>query len=160
MPSNHLIFCCLFPLCFQSFPASGSLPVNRLFISGGPTTAASASVPPVNIQSWFPLGLTGLISLQSKGLSRVFPSSPCTNLRCPCSRTIKKTLHPHRTISDWLKMLFYNPWGNNNVCENEIGLLHVVLRDHLEPQKIAPSFKVLEGWSCSLFRIFFSKKSL
>ena len=63
--------------CFQSFPASGSFPVNRLFISGGQSirTSASASVPPVNIQDWFPLGLTGLISLQSKGLSRVFSNT-------------------------------------------------------------------------------------
>ena len=57
----------------QSFPASGSFSMNRLFISSGQSTgaSASASVLPVNIQDWFPLGLTGLI-LQSKGLSRVF----------------------------------------------------------------------------------------
>ena len=60
--------------CLQSFPASGSFPVSWLFTSGGQSTGVSASalVPPMNIQDWFPLGLTGLISLQSKGLSRVF----------------------------------------------------------------------------------------
>ena len=64
----------LFSFCFQSFPASGSFPVSQLFPSGGQCIGGSAlaSVLLVNIQGWFPLGLTGLISLQSKGLSRVF----------------------------------------------------------------------------------------
>ena len=61
--------------CLQSFPASGSFPVSRLFASGGHSIGASASVLPMNIQGWFPLGLTGLVSLQSKGLSRVFSST-------------------------------------------------------------------------------------
>ena len=58
----------------QSCPASGSFPVSHFFASGGQSTGASAStsVLPMNIQDRFPLGLTGLISLQSKGLSRVF----------------------------------------------------------------------------------------
>ena len=57
----------------QSFPASGSFPMHQLFTSGGQSIAvsASASVLPMYIQCWFPLGLTGLISLQSKGLWRV-----------------------------------------------------------------------------------------
>ena len=58
--------------CLQSFPASGSFPVSQLFSSGDDSIGASASVLPVNIQGWFPLGLTGLISLLYKGLSRVF----------------------------------------------------------------------------------------
>ena len=58
MPSNHLIFCLLFASGGQSIGVS-----------------ASASVLPMNIQDWFPLGLTGWISLQSKGLSEVFPST-------------------------------------------------------------------------------------
>ena len=59
--------------CFQSFPASGSFPVSQFFESGGQSTgvSASASVLPMNIQDRFPLGWTGWISLQSKGLSRV-----------------------------------------------------------------------------------------
>ena len=63
-----------FSSCLQSFPASGSFPVSQFFTSGGQSTgaSASASVLPMNIQGWFPLGLTGWISLQSKGLSRVF----------------------------------------------------------------------------------------
>ena len=57
----------------QSFPASGSFPMSRLFASGGQSigASASASVLPMNIQDWFSLGLTDLISLQSKELSRV-----------------------------------------------------------------------------------------
>ena len=66
-----------FSSCPQSFPASGSFPVSQLFASGGQSIAVSAStsVLPMNIQGWFPLGLTGLISLQSKGLLRVFSST-------------------------------------------------------------------------------------
>ena len=61
----------------QSFPASGSFPMSQFFASGGQSIGASssASVLPMNIHSWFPLGLTGLISLWSKGLSRVFSST-------------------------------------------------------------------------------------
>ena len=57
----------------QSFPASGSFPMGQLFASGGPSIgiSASASVLPMNIQDWFPLGWTGWIYLQSKGLSGV-----------------------------------------------------------------------------------------
>ena len=61
--------------CSQSFPASESFLVGRLFISGIQSIGASASVLPMTIQGWLPLGLTGLISLQSKGLSRVFSST-------------------------------------------------------------------------------------
>ena len=58
-----------------SFPGSGSFPMNRLFPSDGQSIGASASVLPMSIQDWFPLGLTGLIFLLSKGLSRVFSST-------------------------------------------------------------------------------------
>ena len=63
--------------CLQSFPASGSFPRSQLSASGGQRigVSASASVLPMNTQDWSPLGLTGLISLQSKGLSRAFSNS-------------------------------------------------------------------------------------
>ena len=63
--------------CLQSFPASGSFPMSWLFTSGGQSIGAStsASVLPVNIQGWFPLGLTCLISLQLKELSRAFSNT-------------------------------------------------------------------------------------
>ena len=61
-----------FSSCLQSFPASGSFPMSQFFTSGGQSigVSASASVLPMNIQDWFPLGWTGWISLHSKGLSQ------------------------------------------------------------------------------------------
>ena len=72
-----IIFCHSLLLLPSIFPISGSFPTSWLFASGGWSIGASASatVLPVNIQAWFPLGLTGLISLQSKGISRVFSST-------------------------------------------------------------------------------------
>ena len=66
-----------FSFCLQSFPASGSFPMSWLFTSGGQSigVSASASVLPMSTQGWFPLGLTDLISLQSKGLSRAVSST-------------------------------------------------------------------------------------
>ena len=73
------ISCSVIPFssCLPSFPAPGSFPVSQFFTSGGQTIGAStsASVFPINIQDWFPLGLTGLISLQPKELSRVLSST-------------------------------------------------------------------------------------
>ena len=68
--------------CLQSFPASRSFPMSQLFASGGQSIGTSASAPvlPMNIQGWLPLGLTSLISLQSKGLSKVFFST--TTWKC------------------------------------------------------------------------------
>ena len=65
------------PPVLKSFPASGSFQMNQLFTSGGQSIGASAStsVPPVNTQDWSPLGWTGWISLESKGLSRVFSNT-------------------------------------------------------------------------------------
>ena len=69
MPSNHLVLCRPLSSCPQSFPESGYFSMSQLFASG---VSASQSVLPMNIQNWLPLGWTGWISLQSKGLSRVF----------------------------------------------------------------------------------------
>ena len=81
MPSNHSPSVVPFSSCLQSFPESGSFPGSWFFASGGKSIGASAStsVLPVNIQGWFPLGLTALISLQSKGL-----------LRTTCINAVKK----------------------------------------------------------------------
>ena len=77
MLSNYLFPCCRFSFYLQSFPTSRSFPVSQLFASGGRSigTSASASVLSVNIQDWFPLVLTDLIFLLSKGFSRVFSST-------------------------------------------------------------------------------------
>ena len=70
-PATH------FSCCLPSFPASRTFPASQLYASGGQRIGASvlASVLPMNIQGWFPLGLTGLISLQFKGLSRIISST-------------------------------------------------------------------------------------
>ena len=80
-----------FSSCLQSFPASGSFAMSQLFESGGQNigVSASASVFPMNSQDWLPLGWTGLISLQAKGLSRVF------------SNTTVPTLAQHYSEKSW-----------------------------------------------------------
>ena len=86
-----------FSSCLQSFPASGSFLMSRLFASGGQSIGAlaSASALLMNIQDWFPLGLTSLISLQSKGLSRVFSNT---------------TIHKHKFFSAQLSL-----WSNSHI---------------------------------------------
>ena len=71
-----------FSLCLLSFLALGSFPMSQFFTPGGQGigVSASASVLPMNIQDWFPLGWTGLLSLQSKGLSRVFYNTTVQNI--------------------------------------------------------------------------------
>ena len=73
MPSTISSSVVPFPSCPQSFPASGFFQMSQLFASGGQSTgvSASTSVLPMNIQGWFPLGWTGLVSSQSKGLSSI-----------------------------------------------------------------------------------------
>ena len=77
MPSNHLILCHPLRLLPSIFPSIRIFPLGQLFKSGCQSigASASASVLPMNIQGWFPLGWTGWISLQSKGLSRVFSNT-------------------------------------------------------------------------------------
>ena len=91
MPSSHLILC--YPLCScpQSLPASGSFSVSQLFAWGGLSTGVSAlaSFLPKNTQGWSPLEWTGWISLQSKGVSRVFS---CISIN-PAPRHISKNIH-------------------------------------------------------------------
>ena len=97
--------------CPQSFPASGSFPLSWLFASGGQSIGASASVLPVNVQGWFPLELTGLISLLSMGLSRVFSSATVSISSLALSLLYGPTL---KSIHDCWKnhgkvvSLFYN----------------------------------------------------
>ena len=86
-----------FSFCLQSFPASGSFSMSQLFASGSQSIVAlaSASVLPMSIQDWFPLGLTGWISLQSKGLSRVFSSNggpKCICLHCHLQNSLEQLL--------------------------------------------------------------------
>ena len=85
-----------FSFCFQFFPASGSFPMSQVFTSGGQSIGAlaSASVLPMNIQGWFPLGLTDLISLHSKGLSSLLQghSLKASILHCSASFMVQLSL--------------------------------------------------------------------
>ena len=108
--------------CLQSFSASGSFPMSRFFASGGQSieVSASASVLPMNIQDWFPLGLTGLISLQSKRLSRVFSNTTVqkhqlfgaqsfmVQLSYPCMTTGKTIALTIWTFMSKVMSLFFN----------------------------------------------------
>ena len=77
-----------FSSCLQSFPASGSFQMNQFFTSDGQSIrlSASSSVLPMNIQDWFPLGWTGWISFQSKGLSRVFSNTTVQKNQFLCTQ--------------------------------------------------------------------------
>ena len=97
MPSTISSSVVPFSSRLQSFPASGSFLRSQLFSSGGQTNGALASVLPVNIEDWFSLGLTGLISLQSKGLSRVFSNT-----------TVQK--HPFFGASAFLMVRLSHPY--------------------------------------------------
>ena len=97
-----------FSSCLQSFPASGSFLMNQLFTLGGQSIGASASalVLPMNIQDWFPLGVTGLISLQSKGLSsHSQESSPTPQFKSISPSVLSPLYGPTVTcIHDYRKM--------------------------------------------------------
>ena len=99
MPSNHLILCHPVLLLPSIFTNIRSFPMSQLFASGSQIigTSASASVLPMNIQGWFPLGLTGLISLLSKEFSRVFSST---------------TIWKHQFFSTQPSL-----WANSQVCD-------------------------------------------
>ena len=97
MPSSHLILYCPLLLLLQSFPASGSFPVNQFFVSGDQRigVSASASVFPMNIQGRSPLGWTGWISLQSKGLKSLLQhhSSKVSILQCSAFFIVQSHIH-------------------------------------------------------------------
>ena len=87
-----------FSSCRQSFPASGSFPMSQLFTSGGQSTgvSVSTSVLPMNTQEWSPLEWTGWISLQSKGLSRVFSNTTVQKHQFFCAQlSSQSTSHIH-----------------------------------------------------------------
>ena len=103
MISNHLILCHSLSSHLQSFSASGSFPMRQFFTLGGQSigasASASASVLPMNTQDWSPLGWTGLISLQPKGLSR---ASPNTTVQKHQFFSAKLSLWYNSHIHTWL----------------------------------------------------------
>ena len=101
--------------CLQSFPASGSFPMSQFFASGGQSigVSASASVFPMNIQDWFPLGWTALISLQLKELSRVFSNT-----------TVQKHQFFSTLLSlSWSSWVYSRDAGFFNICKS-INVIH------------------------------------
>ena len=97
-----------FSSCLQSFPVLGSFLMSRLFTSGGQSIGDSGSALPVNIQDWFPLRLTGLFSLQSKGLSRVFSNTTVQKHQFFGTETpLWSNSHPHMTTG---KIIALNRW--------------------------------------------------
>ena len=88
-----------FSSCLPSFPAPGSLPMSQFFAAGGHSSgaSASASVLAMNIQAWFPLGWTGWVSLQSKGLSRV-SSSPTVDVCMSITDSLCWTVETNTTV--------------------------------------------------------------
>ena len=103
-----------FSSCLQFFPASGSFPMSQFFISGGQSIGVSASVLPINIQDWLPLGLTGLIFLQFKGLSSLLQhhSSKVSVLQRSAFLMVQ-LLHPSWLLGKphlWLYRSFLAKW--------------------------------------------------
>ena len=98
MPSNRLILCHPLLLPLSIFPGIKVFPMSHFFTSGGQSIglSASASILPMNIQDWFPLTLTSLFSLQSKGLSRVFSNT---------------TVQKHQFFGAQLSL-----WSNSHIC--------------------------------------------
>ena len=101
-----------FSSCPQSFPASGSFLMSRLFISGGQSigTSALASVLPMNIQDWFPLGLTGWSSLQSKELLRVFSNTTAQKHQFfGAQLSLEYNSHIHSWLLEKLQLWLHRP---------------------------------------------------
>ena len=98
-----------FSSCLQSFPASGSFQMSQLFASDGQSigVSASASVLPMNIQGWFPLGWTGWISLQSKELSRVFSNTTVQKYQFFSTQPffMVQLSHPYKTTGKTIALI-------------------------------------------------------
>ena len=98
-----------FSSCLQCCPTSGSFLMSQLLASGGQSigASASASVLPMNIQDWFPLGLTGLISLQLKGLSRVFFNTTVQkkSIFWPSAFFVVQLSHPYMTTGKTIALI-------------------------------------------------------
>ena len=121
MPSNHLILCGPLLLLPSVFPSIKSFPMSQLFTSSGPSigASASASVLPMNIQGCLPLGLTGLIFLQVKGLSRVF--STCLGLHL---------YHPNILMYTFKKQLFSFTYTERSTCEYILQRMTTCIGEH------------------------------
>ena len=106
----------LVSFCLWSFPASGSFPVSWFFASGGQSIRDSASVLPMNIQGWFPSGLTDLISWQSKGLSKVFSSTTIKKHQFFGGKhSLRSNSHIHTWLLEKPRLWLYGPLSANDI---------------------------------------------
>ena len=140
MPSNHLILCHPLLLPPSIFPASGSFPRGQFFPSGAQSieSSASTSVFPLNIQDWFPLGLTGWISLQSKGRSSVFSNTTVQNIKNYNKRSRQTALR-----IPWKK---FHQNGKSHASNRPLptGKPKNVLKEETES-------RLAEGWAAAFF---------
>ena len=111
--SNHLILCHSLLFDLQSFPASGSFPVNQLFSSDGQSigASASASVLPVNIQGWFPLGLTDLLSLLPKDSQQSSPAPQSETINSSVLSLGPALTGPYMTIGETIALTIWTFFG-------------------------------------------------
>ena len=140
MPSNHLIFCPpLFSFCLQSFPASGSFPVSQLFESDDQCigASASASVLLMNIQDWLPLWLTDWISLQFKGLLRVFVSTTIWKHRFFSTQSSLWSSNNQSLdlVAYWLRAFIYLPQDLDHCCMPTLHMLFILRRNPQSGQR-------------------------
>ena len=120
MLSNHLILCCPLLLLCSNFPRTRVFPSEWLFSPSGQITrvSASSSVLSMNIQDWFPLGLTGFISLQSKGFSGVFCNTTVQKapiLQCSAFFMVQIS-HPYITTGKTIALTNWTFFGNWSLC--------------------------------------------
>ena len=150
-----------FSSCPQSFPASGSFPMRWLFTSGSQSIGAlaSASVLPMNIQGWFPLGLTGLISLLSKGLSRVFS----TTVRKHQFFSVQPSLRSNSHISLYISLNKTNKQKKPQDCCSDLSLnaMGACAGPRFESGELVKSPALNKwGWNESLGRILPSGREI
>ena len=108
--TNHLVLCCPLLLPPSIFPNIRVFLMSQLFPSGGQSTEASASVLPINIQDWFSLGWTGLVSLLSKELSRVFSSTAIQKHQFFCTQpSLWSNSHMGTWLLEKLQLWSYRP---------------------------------------------------
>ena len=114
-----------FSSCLQSFPASGPFPTSQFFSSGGQSVGVSASVLPMNTQDWSPLGWTGWISLQSKGLSKVFSNTTVQKHQFCTQLSLWSSSHIHTWLLEkpWL-------WLESDDLREEEPLVSVIGHSH------------------------------
>ena len=134
-----------FSSCLQSFPAPGSFSLSQLFASGGQSigASASASVLPMNIQDWFPSGWTGWVSLQSKGLSRVFSNTRVQKHQFFDAFLIVQFSHPYMTTGKTIAFTRRTFVGKNSFSiRSELG------------------FVSLRRTECNFLHFFFNQQEL